>query len=100
MECLQDPSADKYDLTSKLDGMNRLSNYLKVDQIHDFVDMSLYHLGMYDTAKIAVILAHLIWNREYVVRETSTRNLRTGKTKSSDGPRIRDFRVAAVAPNR
>jgi len=84
------PSVNMGELAVKLDGLNRLADYLQVPGIHESVGMELHHLGMYDTTKLAMILVHLILRQGYVVRETATRNMRTGKWKASKGPTIKE----------
>lgn len=85
------PSVEVGELAVKLDGMNRLADYLQIPGIHESVGMELHHLGMYDTTKISMILVHLILHQGYVVRETATRNIMTGKWKALKGPTIREF---------
>merc|ERR1719221_2089344 len=90
-ECERIPSADAKELADKLDGMNMLADYLQVPNVHEAVGIEHHHLGMYDTTKIAMILNHLVVSQGFVVRETATRDLATGKWQPQEGPRIREL---------
>eukprot|EP00927_Polykrikos_kofoidii_P085158 TRINITY_DN9181_c1_g1_i1.p1 TRINITY_DN9181_c1_g1~~TRINITY_DN9181_c1_g1_i1.p1 ORF type:complete len:463 (-),score=66.50 TRINITY_DN9181_c1_g1_i1:20-1408(-) len=90
------PSVEVGELAMKIDGMNRLADYLQIPGIHESVGLELHHLGMYDTTKIAMILVHLILCQGYVVRETATRNIMTGKWKALKGPTVREFSVRTM----